>query len=476
MCGIVGVLSTAGLSRYTNRKDWMTHALIADTVRGDDATGMFAISTIGNKDECIKGGIDGPSFVMDKSVAHVLTNIDRYTFVVGHNRAATRGGVSFNAAHPHRSGPILLVHNGTLNSWHNLPKDERNKEPVSDSKAIANAMSFYTPEDAISKLNGAFALVWYDSRDEKLRMVRNKERPLFIARVKDEDTVLFASEIHMLQWLAIKNNLKIEDYFNLTPGHLLTFNKELVSEFEVKEVELLKEQPVGKHHGTGIGTTTNHLCSSKNPLYLPFKKSASHTSSKELLAQCGINTTVKSERKKRIKFVMEKFMPYVDTYGTIRGVMLDYPYKDVEMHGVHKDNANQDYVYSGKINSAYLDGNLIVIKLDKLKIDSRTGGKALYLDLMGVSPEEEDNLTNQSDTDLPEMDLNDEEIVTGPGGVEYTRQEALHILRNGCDMCANEIPLKEFKYAKINDSGLCLCNGCIDIYDRMYGNFGFGPH
>ena len=37
-----------------------------------------------------------------------------YRAVVGHNRSATRGGITTETAHQFQEGPITIVHNGTL--------------------------------------------------------------------------------------------------------------------------------------------------------------------------------------------------------------------------------------------------------------------------------------------------------------------------------------------------------------------------
>lgn len=242
MCGIVGVMSSEGTKDWLSRKKFMNQAIFADTVRGYDSTGLFMASAgkILKPDTAYyKRALSGPDFLEISKVQTMLTYIDDYTFTVGHNRAATKGGVTDMTSHPFDFEHIIGVHNGTLDNHYNLPGG--NKFGV-DSEALFNAMNNEGAKEILEHVSGAFALVWYDKRDGRLYMVRNEDRPLSFATVKNQDTILLASEAGMLNWLGARNGLTLDKILHLKPGNLISFDPENVQDFESETVTLKKKR------------------------------------------------------------------------------------------------------------------------------------------------------------------------------------------------------------------------------------------
>lgn len=48
--------------------------------------------------------------------------------------------------------------------------------------------------DVVGKLEGAATVMWWDKKAKLLNVIRNKERPMFAAKEKGTNVVLFASE------------------------------------------------------------------------------------------------------------------------------------------------------------------------------------------------------------------------------------------------------------------------------------------
>jgi hypothetical protein len=120
---------------------------------------------------------------------------------VGHNRAATSGGIKTDNAHPFKQGDIILVHNGTLRSVYNF--DHKGNFDV-DSELLAYNLSREEPADAhkvLTNVQGAYALVWFDTRDETINIARNSERPFHFGLNKAEDLLVFASDGFLLNFL-----------------------------------------------------------------------------------------------------------------------------------------------------------------------------------------------------------------------------------------------------------------------------------
>lgn len=245
MCGLVGIIQGNSKKRlHHNVKplaSWFYQGLFADTLRGNDGTGVIAVNS---QLETFKKGIPGDSFVHEPWLNRTLNDIEDQDILFGHNRAATKGGVSSSSAHPftwtRKDGTRLSgVHNGTLRMWNDL---KHYKTCDVDSDALFGEITESGPEEAAKKLVGAFALLWYDESTEEAYVMRNSERPLCFGWCKELDAVLIASEGKMLDWLADRNNIKIDSIEEVEAGKLYTFNpydyeKTLKETMVSKEVE-----------------------------------------------------------------------------------------------------------------------------------------------------------------------------------------------------------------------------------------------
>ncbi len=104
------------------------------------------------------------------------------------------------------------------------------KDSHNDSHAIARNMADVPPgaKSVIEDLDGAFTLVWHDARDDMIRIVRNKERPLHMAVSEQGNgsTLYFASEAGMLAWLLRRNGITHGPIFEPKPGKLMTFDRD----------------------------------------------------------------------------------------------------------------------------------------------------------------------------------------------------------------------------------------------------------
>jgi predicted glutamine amidotransferase len=206
MCGLVGVMSSNMLPKH---KGVLHDLLYLDTFRGKDSTGVAAIRS--NADtHILKSTVPGYEFVEGPKLDQHLRLTD--FLWLGHNRYGTVGRNCKTNAHPFEildeDGACLLVgaHNGTLKNKHVLTDSAKFG---TDSEALYNEIALTSVEEAIAKVEGAWALTYYDHIAEEFRVVRNKERPLFYAWSEDKKTLFWASEVWMLRIATQRADVKL---------------------------------------------------------------------------------------------------------------------------------------------------------------------------------------------------------------------------------------------------------------------------
>lgn len=203
MCGLVGI---AGNLAYKDEKA-MKRLLLLDFFRGVDSTGLAAIRH-SNKEALIAKLPSHPLDLFEMPKFKSALNGQASSVFIGHNRAATKGAVNNYNAHPFTFGHITGAHNGTLDhfAFTDLKKELKIDYPV-DSQAIFAAIAKMGIKDTMAIITGAWSLVWYDSQDDTLNFLRNKERPLWYAFTKEFDRIFWASE-----WPMIDGAVKLADH------------------------------------------------------------------------------------------------------------------------------------------------------------------------------------------------------------------------------------------------------------------------
>lgn len=233
MCGIVGMVSKNQTGFTKQDQDIFRTLLYVDAVRGEDSTGIFGVNKYGNL-EFLKSATDPTTFLKTKSYKDFDDKIySKFKMVVGHNRKATFGTIKDENAHPFVEGNVALVHNGTLFNHKNSLKDVE-----VDSHAICHSIAEHGYKETFKKINGAFAISWYDAESKTLSLVRNKERPLSI--FETPTTWYFASENLMLYWVLLRHGIAFEliKKFDLEPNEINFFSLEDTS---IRHTEVLEE-------------------------------------------------------------------------------------------------------------------------------------------------------------------------------------------------------------------------------------------
>lgn len=209
MCGLVGM---AGSLDHKCKKV-MQELFYLNTLRGQDSTGLTAVRR--DRSVCTrKMTVPGYEFIQHPLVDRAMCYDDQLW--LGHGRFKTLGEVNRANAHPFEvldnDGDVLLVgaHNGTLT---NRMEIERlvGERYSTDSEALINwLLVAHDYKEAISKLRGAWSLVWWDPLKDSIHLCRNDERPMVYAFSKDRKVFLWASEAWMLVNACRRNGVELE--------------------------------------------------------------------------------------------------------------------------------------------------------------------------------------------------------------------------------------------------------------------------
>lgn len=215
MCGLVGVISKYSNGFTQKQKDIFSTLLFVDTLRGEDSTGAFLVTNKGDL-KMIKDSTHALDFITHREYDILLNEaFSRGAALIGHNRKATKGTITPENAHPFLvDNRICLVHNGTLWGDH-----KKHADVDVDSHAIAHLLAQHDVEGAISKIDGAYALIWHDFASDTLNFLRNSQRPLYWAETENE--YLWASEISMIEFVHYRYDLKFTQEPVLLPEDVL---------------------------------------------------------------------------------------------------------------------------------------------------------------------------------------------------------------------------------------------------------------
>ena len=186
MCGIVGVLGSHEASPI------LVEALRRLEYRGYDSAGIATVN---------EGKLD-----RRRAVGKLVNLSDRLVHEplpgkagIGHTRWATHGSPTEKNAHPHRAGPVAVVHNGIIENFRELrailAKAGYQPETDTDTETVAMLTQMHLdagsrPVEAakatIAQLEGAFALAFLFDGEEDLMIAARKGSPLAIGHGQNE--------------------------------------------------------------------------------------------------------------------------------------------------------------------------------------------------------------------------------------------------------------------------------------------------
>lgn len=266
MCGIVGIAGNMNASHRDAFKDM----LMVCQVRGRDSTGAFKVGG-GNKAVVVKR-VGTPEILLDSMAFDRNIDTNDAKVLVGHCRAKTVGEASVANAHPFSHNGLTGVHNGTLR-W--IYGKERKEDFGTDSEWLYWHASEYGMEETISDLDAddAWALVWWNEKDNTLNFLRNDKRPLWFTYSKDMKVMLWASEIWMFGAFHRRHELwdggeKGQVYVQLPVNEMVTYSvngygREAKDVFTINRIKKITGREVRRN--TGNVNAGNHGGTGSNP-------------------------------------------------------------------------------------------------------------------------------------------------------------------------------------------------------------------
>lgn len=257
MCGLVGYVykNEGGFTQLEATA--FENLLYMDALRGMDATGVVSLSKYGDlhmlKDACAADYF----LYMNEWMSFKSDLISKGKAVLGHNRKKTMGTNVPDNAHPFIiDNRYAFVHNGTLNNHKQLADTEVDSEALGIHLTKCEGDPIKVQE-ALEKVYGAYACMWIDQQKEHLYLVRNKDRPLFLAWT--DFGCFIASEAFMIYAATGRNNIKISKLEEVEVDTLYTFNLQAKAHtpqemLVMSKLDLSKKVLPLTHHTKGTNT------------------------------------------------------------------------------------------------------------------------------------------------------------------------------------------------------------------------------
>lgn len=340
MCGLVGVLSGYNSGFTSSEVKCFIELLYIDALRGDDATGVCLVQK-DNSVTVAKEATESADFLRTSEAGELFTAAARDGRVLlGHNRKKTMGKNRDEDAHPFVvDNNTVFFHNGTLSTHRHLADTEIDSHALGIHLATGEGNAEEI-EKLLGNVYGAYACVWYDKKNKKVHMVRNKDRTLYLAEL-ESGAYVYASELWMIFGGTARNYGKIKESRLLEEHTLYTFDvsvlpaKLTVTKLDVKSAVYRYSPP-----------TT-------------FKKVIPTTSATSTLSKNRAKKIIKDLEGQYVSFWAEEFFPTSTKCPVVIGTDEDNPdvifkaYMDYSENFIKNNIIGQ--IIHGEVAHCYFD-------------------------------------------------------------------------------------------------------------------------
>lgn len=254
MCGIAAIVSS---SLSVKERKVFKELMIVTQLRGPHATGVIRLERPTHQAgvpiaQQKKGLIYGHmKEAVHSSDAFHYGDFEEYCngaknhsvkALIGHCRHATVGDITDENSHPFNAEKVIGVHNGTITgTFTGSNVYETDSEAFYELLSRNDGDIEKTINDVNeSATNMAYAFVWLDKTNSKLRFVRNAQRPLWFAKIPG--TWLVSSEKEMLQLVCARNKIHITELKPLPVGECWSIKPGLGQDIDVQKLELKQKE------------------------------------------------------------------------------------------------------------------------------------------------------------------------------------------------------------------------------------------
>ena len=409
MCGLVGVLGTIG----QDQRKVFRQLLYVNALRGMDSTGVVKVGFSGGAD-WYKRAYPALDALDNKQIDKLINGYG--DALMGHNRAATIGGVVHENAHPFEVGDVIGMHNGTLSWWDKLIDSEYY---TVDSECLYNHINEKGLKDAMDNCRGAYALTWYDQEEMSFNFYRNDQREFHFCFSKSGTHMYYASEGKMLEWILDRNSIKHTEVKALAPHKhsKITINDAKAEQkFTIVTKKVVPNPPKAPSKNNWLGQWSR----SNNYYY-------------------GDKVVFTLDSTKQSQYVSN----HLYAYGKVKdGTDTECRVLLTEDNGLEQ-YVGKDCSFAGKVQYGGYDSQVTILPTSVV-----------------VSVPD----------DIPELQEPDEELYDGYEGVVYTKDEYEDVLQEGCAWCSNPFKIGETKPIFISH-GQYVCEHCAhvdEVADYLY--------
>lgn len=441
MCGHVGVVGPTTIleERIFNQM------LVMDSVRGTDSTGIAVVPRTGE----VKVAKElGDPYLLFDTKRHVKAMSGSQRCIIGHNRYATMGNVSNKNAHPFEFETLVGAHNGTLTSKWRL---EDATDFTVDSENLFHHINKKGLKDALTKMSGAWALVWWDKEHSTLNFLRNKERTLYWAMTEDKKFMYWASEMWMIQAALGRNGVKCD-----TP--------------EMFKEDIHYSIPVDNAGVMGKVTARHAPSTYTYPVYVPqqnVKQQAPWAVPHKPVNNVVVLPKLPEVKKQGVVPSLTNPQPSRSGYAYSKGVRMELLECCSDRHGASYYACFDDSMPAAKIRLYYNTHNIkkpnirlgeeIIADIGEMRAD---GAEGMYYKVVAssVAWEEED----EGDPVGPSQELEDDTVndAVYPGHTSKMLNMTDWVSQYGdCVWCSTPI-LPTDRHA-LTTEGQCLCHDCV---------------
>ena len=355
MCGLVLLSDGSSFGMYEQERSVFWGMMLLNSLRGLHSTGIAG----GMKDDLEKIDIfkvmGDPFNLMKQKDGNLFWSRlqGKYCFAIGHGRYATTGKINIKNAHPFRNGDIVLAHNGTLRNMYQIRQEAEKitnnaKFMNVDSELLTVLFSVNEPKEVFKIIEGAYAIVYYNTSTKKIYFVRNCERPLHILKDTKKRIILLASEQATLEWARVKYHL-MDDIKMLSPNVLYTH--------EPKTMNIEEEEIPTQSIMTTYNDFADHYSDSAN-----YNDYGSKSMTKAWTSDTYMKRNAFITKYYIGKVIEFKARTYEDVYQGSKSMLIgdlkDDP--NIEVRGAYEgeilDIFDHDILY-GKINNVFPDLN-----------------------------------------------------------------------------------------------------------------------